>query len=101
MSDHSVVEVKSSKSDVVAGAGSGVGAGSSSLRSKLTSAPATKDNIGSPKSRIEEAIEAAPMTPSNRLTEAQKLRIRAAFDTFDNDSTGFITAKDLRPVCCC
>lgn len=32
------------------------------------------------------------------LTEAQKLRIRAAFDTFDNDGTGFITAKDLRPV---
>mgnify|MGYP000492089989 CR=1 FL=1 len=35
------------------------------------------------------------------LTPAQKLRIRAAFDTFDNDGTGFITAKDLRPVCCC
>lgn len=32
------------------------------------------------------------------LTEAQKLRIRAAFDTFDNDGTGFITAKDLRPL---
>lgn len=38
------------------------------------------------------------------LNETQKKRIRKAFDTYDVDGSGFITAKDLRPVravCAC